>query len=74
MIRSTLGIAAFGINAWTATEDGQSLIGEHDEVTGAAGGHEELYLVLSGHATFTLDGETVDGARGHASCTCPIRR
>ena len=64
MIRSTLGIAAFGINAWTATEDGQSLIGEHDEVTGAAGGHEELYLVLSGHATFTLDGETVT-PRGH---------
>jgi tetratricopeptide (TPR) repeat protein len=64
MIRSTLGIAAFGINAWTATEDGQSLIGEHDEVTGAAGGHEELYLVLSGHATFTLGGETVPGPAG----------
>lgn len=64
MIRSTLGIAAFGVNAWTATEDGQSLIGEHDEVSGTAGGHEELYLVLSGHATFTLDGEMVTAPAG----------
>ena len=64
MIRSTLGIGAFGVNAWTATEDGQSLIGEHDEVTGSAGGHEELYLVLYGHATFTLDGEAVTAPAG----------
>jgi quercetin dioxygenase-like cupin family protein len=61
-IRSTLGVGAFGINAWTATADGQSIIGEHDESSGE--GHEELYLVLSGHATFTLDGETVDGPTG----------
>jgi tetratricopeptide (TPR) repeat protein len=61
-IRSTLDVRAFGINAWTATEDGQQLIGEHDEAGGE--GHEELYVVLSGHATFTLDGETVDAPEG----------
>ena len=61
MIRSTLGIAAFGINAWTATEDGQQVIGEHDESTL---GHEELYVVLAGRATFTLDGETIDAPDG----------
>ena len=62
MIRSTLGVQAFGINAWTSTEDGQQLIGEHDEAGGE--GHEELYIVLAGHATFTLDGETVDAPAG----------
>ena len=61
-IRSTLGVSAFGINAWTANEDGQQLIGEHDEAGGEA--HEELYVVLSGHATFTLDGETVEAPEG----------
>ena len=61
-IRSTLDVRAFGINAWTATEDDQRLIGEHDEAEGEA--HEELYVVLSGHATFTLDGESVDAPDG----------
>jgi tetratricopeptide (TPR) repeat protein len=61
-IRSTLDVRAFGINAWTATEDDQRLIGEHDEAEGEA--HEELYVVLSGHATFTLDGESVDAPTG----------
>ena len=61
MIRSTLGIQAFGINAWTATDDGQQVIGEHDETTLD---HEELYVVVAGHATFTLDGEEVDAPQG----------
>jgi hypothetical protein len=60
MVRSTLGIEAFGVNAWQATADAQELIGEHDELGQGAGRHEELYLVLSGHATFTVDDETVE--------------
>ncbi len=60
MIRSVLGIEAFGVNAWQATGAGQELIGDHDELGQGAGGHEELYLVLSGHATFTLDGDRVE--------------
>jgi len=31
------------------------------------GGHEELYIVLSGRATFTLDGEQVAAPRGRSS-------
>ena len=64
MIRSVLGIQSFGINAWRATEAGQAIIGDHDEVGPGAGGHEELYLVLSGRATFTLDGERVAAPAG----------
>ncbi|HET9937821.1 MAG TPA: hypothetical protein VFQ28_03460 [Gaiella sp.] len=63
-IRSTLGVESFGINAWTATADGQQIIGEHDEANEGATGHEELYLVLDGAATFTLDGEEVDAPAG----------
>jgi tetratricopeptide (TPR) repeat protein len=61
-IRSTLDVGAFGINAWTATEDGQQVIGEHEESSGES--HEEIYVVLSGEATFTLDGETVAAPSG----------
>lgn len=64
MIRSMLGIRSFGVNAWRATEAGQQIIGEHDELGPGAGAHEELYLVLSGHATFTLDDERVAAPAG----------
>lgn len=39
-------------------------MGEHDEATEGATGHEELYLVLDGEATFTLDGATVAAPKG----------
>jgi len=61
-IRRTLDIRAFGMNAWSATEDGQQVIGEHDEVDGEQ--HEEVYVVVSGHATFTLDGDSFDAPAG----------
>jgi tetratricopeptide (TPR) repeat protein len=63
-IRAQLGIEAFGVNAWQATEPGQELIGEHDELGPGAGGHEELYLVTAGRATFTVDGERFDAPAG----------
>jgi tetratricopeptide (TPR) repeat protein len=64
MIRAMLGIESFGINAWRATEAGQAIIGEHDELGQGAGGHEELYLVLAGRATFTIDGALVAAPAG----------
>jgi tetratricopeptide (TPR) repeat protein len=64
MIRAMLGIESFGINAWRATEAGQVIIGEHDELGPGAGGHEELYFVVSGRATFTVDGELVAAPEG----------
>jgi hypothetical protein len=59
-VRESLGIHAFGINAYTPAEDG-TLIGEHDE---SASGQEELYIVLDGNATFELDGEAVAAPAG----------
>jgi tetratricopeptide (TPR) repeat protein len=60
-LRKRFGITAFGINAYTASEAGQDVVEEHDE---ARLGHEELYLVVSGRATFVLDSEEVDVPAG----------
>jgi hypothetical protein len=50
-------LTAFGANVYVASEEGGDLLGPHDET---ASGQEELYLVVAGEATFTLDGETFD--------------
>src|SRR4051812_29940771 len=60
-IRSELGIQSFGVNAWTAAEAGATVIPEHDE---RPSGHEELYLVVAGRATFSVAGEEVDAPAG----------
>jgi mannose-6-phosphate isomerase-like protein (cupin superfamily) len=60
-IRKTLGITAFGTNAYTAVNAGDEVVEEHTEETY---GHEEMYVVLRGHATFTVDGEEVDAPQG----------
>jgi tetratricopeptide (TPR) repeat protein len=60
-IRKHLDVRAFGVNAWTAHEAEARVIPEHDELPS---GHEELYLVTAGHATFTVDGEQVDAPAG----------
>jgi hypothetical protein len=62
-VRRTLGIEAFGINAYTA-DAGGLVVEEHDETGSGAGHHEELYVVVSGRATFTIDGEEVDAPVG----------
>jgi tetratricopeptide (TPR) repeat protein len=61
-VRHHLGIESFGANAWTGREAGDRIINEHDE--DEPGGHEELYVVLSGRARFELDGATVDAPAG----------
>ena len=59
-IRRRFEIGAFGVNAWTA-EDGEEVIGPHDE---ARLGHEELYVVVSGRAEFTIGDDAVDAPPG----------
>jgi mannose-6-phosphate isomerase-like protein (cupin superfamily) len=61
-VRHHFGIAAFGINAWTARDAGGRIINEHDE--GEHDPEEELYLVQQGRARFELDGEHVDAPAG----------
>jgi quercetin dioxygenase-like cupin family protein len=59
-VRRRLGIEAFGCNAYTAEKAGDRVVEEHSEQDG----HEELYFVASGRATFTLDGEEHDAPAG----------
>lgn len=63
-VRAHLGIEAFGVNAWTADEAGKEVISEHDEVDNNGNQHEELYVVLTGRATFTVDGEEFEASPG----------
>ena len=63
-LRHLLGIRAFGMNAYVAHVAGSQLIEEHDELAGSAGGHEEVYFVVAGHAAFTVAGEELDGPAG----------
>lgn len=60
-VRRTLDIGAFGINAYVAPNVGDDVVEEHTE---RSLGHEEVYVVLAGRATFTLDDETVDAPTG----------
>ena len=60
-VRRRFGIQAFGANAYTAERAGQRIVEEHRE---AQNGHDELYFVMSGRATFTLEGEEVDAPAG----------
>ena len=66
-VRRHLGIEAFGANARVARAAGEVLVMPHDErANGPFGtdGHEELYVVLRGRATFTVDGREVDAPAG----------
>ncbi|MEP6892650.1 MAG: hypothetical protein ABI927_02620, partial [Gaiellaceae bacterium] len=60
-LRRTLGVEAFGINAYVATAAGDHVVEEHSEANLR---HEEVYIVLSGRATFTLAEETLDAPAG----------
>ena len=59
-IRHHFDIRSFGINAWRGGA-GDDVIKPHQE---GEGGHEELYMVLSGHATFTVAGDEIDAPTG----------
>jgi tetratricopeptide (TPR) repeat protein len=60
-LRRTLGVEAFGINAYLAVNPGDAVVEEHTE---ASLGHEEVYVVLSGRARFSLDDEQLDAPAG----------
>lgn len=60
-IRGHFGIQAFGVNGWRGAEPGDRIIDDHHE---EVEGHEELYVVLRGRATFTLGGDVVDAPPG----------
>lgn len=67
-IRAELGFRPAGVNAWVGEQPGDEVISEHDE---RADGHEELYLVLTGHARFRLGAEELDAPEGTLVAVAP---
>ncbi len=61
-VRRALGVGAFGVNAFRAARAGDVVVEGHEE----SPGQEELYVVVRGRATFTIDGEDCDAPAGAA--------
>ena len=61
-VRHHFGIMTFGVTAMTARAAGDRLVNEHEE--DEADSSEELYVVVSGHASFELDGQVQDAPAG----------
>src|SRR3954467_4695436 len=62
-VRQALGTRIVGMGGYTAERAGQVVIEGHTESEDGLG-HEEVYLVLRGRATFTLDGTELDAPAG----------
>jgi hypothetical protein len=62
-LREELGVRAFGLSAYVG-DTGEVVVPRHQETGGGAGGHEEVYVVARGRATFLVDGQTVDAPAG----------
>jgi hypothetical protein len=73
-LRALLGIRAFGVSAYRANA-GEPVVPRHSEQAGGgAGVHEELYVVVSGRTTFTVDDETFDAPAGTCVFAVPGER
>jgi uncharacterized cupin superfamily protein len=59
-LNGPLGLTAFGINA-VVCDPGEAFDIRHDETES---GHQEVYVVVSGRAEFTLDDDTVEAGPG----------
>jgi hypothetical protein len=67
-VRHHFGITGFGVTAWVAARAGDPIINEYDEDSAPS---EELFVVVSGRATFDLDGEQVEATPGTLIYTEP---
>src|SRR4051794_5433142 len=67
-VRATLGIRAFGTNAYTASEPGVDVVDPHGEAPAQGESpddpHEELYSVARGPPNFTTGGEEIHAPAG----------
>jgi hypothetical protein len=62
-VRRRFDVTSFGVQAFSAPR-GVDVVREHDESLLGEAGQEELYIVLSGDATFEIDGESVEAPAG----------
>ena len=65
-LRRALDIGAFGASAALQRKSGETVVPDHHEAGPGGDGHEELYIVVQGSATFTVDGQDVGAPHGTA--------
>jgi hypothetical protein len=63
-LRRFFGIGSFGTNLARATKAGDTLTHDHTELIDGGTRHEELFLIVSGHATYRVDGKEIDAPAG----------
>lgn len=63
-IRRELDSTAVSINAYTGHVAGDEIIEPHDETSPNAGAEEEVYVVLSGRASFDVGDQALDAPAG----------
>jgi mannose-6-phosphate isomerase-like protein (cupin superfamily) len=63
-LRRHFGIGSFGANVARATQAGGLLTHDHTEVDDSGTRHEELFLIVSGRATFRVEDEEIDAPAG----------
>jgi hypothetical protein len=66
LVRRHFDAQAFGVNAATG-DAGDEMIEPHheaDDEENQTNGHQELFVVMTGHAVFVVDGETIDAPAG----------
>ena len=66
LVRRHFDVQAFGVNAATGNA-GDGMVSEHheaDDEENRTNGHQELFVVMTGHAVFTVDGEQIDAPAG----------
>lgn len=62
-LRQVLGTRIVGMSAFTAERAGQEVVEGHRETEGGRG-HEEVYVVVRGRASFELDDQELDAPAG----------
>jgi tetratricopeptide (TPR) repeat protein len=65
-LREDLDIGAFGVNAIYQRKAGETIVRWHHEAGPGGDMHEELYVVVQGSATFTVDGDEIEAPQGTA--------
>jgi hypothetical protein len=63
-VRRFFAIGSFGTNLFRAPKAGDVLTEDHAEDPDSGTRHEELYLVVTGRATFKVDGDKFDAPAG----------
>ena len=68
LLRRHFDIGAFGVNAAIGNAGDELVVPHHeeDDEENRTNGHQELFVVMTGHATFTVAGDTIDAPSGTA--------